>query len=455
MSTNAHLTPVAAGPANDYHAIDPADAEHLADEISELCAYIHVATAHLIEMLREFDENKYWGVLGFRSCVEWLSFKCGLGPCAAREHLRVAHALPKLPKTRDRFAEGALSYSKVRAITRAAKPETEDFLLMVAHHGTASHIERLASQIRRCEKLQNPDAAQQQYLGRSVTCRYDDDGCLVIKGKMPADMGEVIVKALDRVLDERFREARAAGDQERKPIAAERADALCEIAETFLNNPENAGSTADRYQVVVHVNRDAVGGSSAGDRARLENGPVVSAETSERLSCDCSTYTIDEDEDGEPLNIGRRSRTIPPAIRRALKARDGGCRFPGCSSYKFCDGHHIRHWSDGGETSLDKLVLLCRFHHHLVHEGGYDCKRSKDGEIYFEDKRAQRLREFHEAPRVSVEETLAWMYRKYKHHDVYPEGTLSAETSMAHWYAGEKMDMEYAVWVAMNIRAPN
>ena len=120
-------------------------------------------------------------------------------------------------------------------------------------------------------------------------------------------------------------------------------------------------------------------------------------------------------EKGEPLNIGRHSRMIPPSIRRALKARDGGCRFPGCTNHKFVDGHHIKHWSDGGETSLDNLVLLCRH---------------------------QRLNEFQQTARVSIEETLAWMYRKFAVTDVAVQ-----------WYAGEELDMEHAVWLMTNAKA--
>ena len=131
-------------------------------------------------------------------------------------------------------------------------------------------------------------------------------------------------------------------------------------------------------------------------------------------------------------------------MRRALQARDGGCRFPGCSNHKFVDGHHIRHWADGGETSLDNLVLLCRFHHHLVHEGGYDCRKGDGNEIYFVDRREQRLQDFQAMPRMPIEESLAWMYREFERADV------SAETLQAEWYAGETLDMEYAVWVLAN-----
>jgi hypothetical protein len=445
--------------AFDYQPIDPepTDAELLGTEITELSTYIYAATCQLLELIRKFDEKRYWEDQGFQSCVQWLNFHCGLGPNAARERLRVAHALENLPKIRERFSNGQLSFSKVRAMTRVASPENEDFLLTVAKHGNASHVERLVSQYRRVEKLRHPEAVSDAYLSREVTYYYDEHGCLVMKAKMPADQGELVVKALEKAMEEHYTaarsadpdEAHAAGDEdiledERPPVAARRADALREVAETYLNDAENSGSTADRYQVVVHT-RARLAGDPIG--AYLENGPHVSVETSKRISCDCCKTTIEEDESGEPLSIKRRSRTIPPAIRRALKARDGDCRFPGCSSHKFCDGHHIKHWADGGETSLDNLVLLCRHHHHLVHEGGFDCRKSKDGEIYFVDRRAQRLQEFTEAEPVSIEETLAWMYRNFNGKDVRGDDVPLRPTCQAEWYAGEQLDMEHAVWV--------
>jgi 5-methylcytosine-specific restriction endonuclease McrA len=418
-----------------HYAPRKTEPRRLGQEIAELCSYIHAATCHLLELIREFDEGRHWEEQGFRSCVEWLGFHCGLGPGAAREHLRVAHALPGLPKIGEAFADGRLSYSKVRAMTRVATPANEGFLMMVAKHGAASHVERLVSQYRRVQKLEHPDKAGELYLARETTYHFDDDGCLMMKVRVPADRGELVVKALEMAMEAAY------DPDDESPVAARRTDALCDVAETYLNHPESSGSTADRYQVVIHTQADGA--------AQVENGPHVSAETLQRVSCDCCVTEIEEDRYGEVLNIGRRSRTIPPAMRRALKARDGGCRFPGCTNHKFVDGHHIQHWSQGGETSLDNLVLLCRHHHHLVHEGGFDCRKGAEGEIYFVDRRHQRLREFQETPRVSVEESMAWMYRKFAEADV------SAETSKAQWHAGEELDMEYAVWVLAGIRRPD
>ena len=357
---------------------------------------------------------------------------------SARERLRVAHALGKLPKIDEAFSNGTLSFSKVRAMTRVADETNEDYLLMIATHGTAHHVERLIAQYRRAKKLQDVEFANELYSRREVTYYYDHDGCLVMKARIPADQGELIVKALEMAMDAEFVGAAEsvgaalAANEDPEPIAARRADALTQIAETYMNNSKNSGSTADRYQVVVHV------GAERND-PHLDNGPHVTAVTSKRIACDCSRTVIQEDENGEPLNIGRRSRTIPPPMRRALKARDGGCRFPGCTNHKFVDGHHIIHWADGGETSLKNLVLLCRHHHHLVHEGGFDCKRSKDGEIWFEYGKSRRLDTFPKYNSVTLEESLAWMYRKHE------QASITSESCTAKWYAGEQMDWDHAV----------
>ena len=407
------------------------ESEQLGERIAELNAYINVAQAEFLELLREFDSERYWEDLGFTSCAHWLNFKCGMGFNAARERLRMAHALVELPKIRAGFAEGSLSFSKVRAMTRVATEDNEDLLLNIAHHGTASHVERFVSQYRRVEKLQEPGAAADLHETREVTYRYDEDGCLVLTAKLPADEGELILKALERAMD-----IEDADSEEREPVAARRADALTEIAETYLNHPENAGSTADRYQVVVHVHEE----NSAA--AQIENGPCVSAETSKRIACDCSVTTIEEDAVGEPLNIGRRSRTIPPPMRRALIARDGGCRFPGCTNHRFCDGHHIEHWQNGGETRLDNLVLLCRHHHRLVHEGGFDCRKSEDGVIYFVDGRQRRLAEYERPHPRSIEDARMWMFQRFD------KLRLDSDACAAQWYAGDRMDWDHAMTVA-------
>ncbi len=408
------------------------DAEQLGAEITELCSYLYAAEARLLTLIRQFDENQYWAEQGLCSCAHWLNFKCGIGMNAAREKVRVAHALAKLPKINKAMANGTLSYSKVRAMTRIADESNEDYLMMIAEHGTAHHVEKLVSKFRTAKRLQDADIANEQYNNREVTHYYDHDGCLVIKARLPAEQGALIVKALEMAMDKEYADAEPRPENdEPTSIAARRADALAEVAETYMNNSESSGSTADRYQVVVHV---------AGDESSMEDGPHVSAVTSRRIACDSSIVVIKEDPSGEPMSIGRRSRTIPPPMRRALRTRDKGCRFPGCTNTRFVDGHHIEHWADGGETSLDNLVMLCRHHHHLVHEGGFICEKSADGNLRFRDQRETPLELSPQMPGVAANDDVQqWLDREFFETDI------DSESCTAKWLAGERMDWQAAV----------
>jgi hypothetical protein len=294
----------------------------LENKITELAAHINAATFQLLKLICEYDEQTGWGNHGVASCAHWLQWQCGTNIGTAREKVRVARALPALPKISKSFSQGRISYSKVRAMTRVATPKNEEYLLHIAHHGTAAHVEKVVSNYSRGKRLEILFAENNRHAHRELSWYMDGDGMWVFKGKFTAEQGALIKKALEGAMDELFEEQR--------------------------NEPSD-----------------------------------VSAETSRRMACDASVVHWHEGKSGEPLNIGRKSRTIPPAIRRALKRRDGGCRFPGCTCSKFVDAHHIQHWADGGETSMGNLVLLCRRHHRLVHEGGFDVQTLPDGEIWF------------------------------------------------------------------------
>ena len=434
-------------------------AERLGAKISELCSYIYAAEHRLLTLIREFDEQEGWAHLGFHSCAYWLNFKCGIDMNTARERVRVAHALGRLPKIDARFAKGAISYSKVRAVTRIAGEADEDYLLMIAKHGTAHHVEKLVRLYRRAERLQDTEAAKERHDDGQLSYHYDHDGCLLIKGRFPAEQGALIVKALEMAMERQHAQgdpstvgaASAAKDvsadhvpsgqtPEPTPVATRRADALAEVAETYMNTEPVANSTADRYQVVVHVAaNDSAGHVPSGQTPHIENGPHVSAETSRRIACDSSVLGIKESDNGEPLAVGRKSRSIPPAMRRALRMRDEGCRFPGCTNDKFVDGHHIEHWADGGETNMDNLVLLCRHHHHLIHEGGFGCEKTAAGELTFKDQRNMTLPHWSLLPTVGDDDINDWLEREF-----FDRG-IDAETCRTQWYAGERMDWKLAV----------
>lgn len=259
-----------------------------------------------------------------------------------------------------------------------ATPESENYLLNIARHGTAAHVEGL---VRRFERVEALEDANTSHGNRAFNCFTDDDGSFVFHGRLTAEQGALLRKALGSAQEALWDDSRPGdtGDVSAETPAGQshrnnRADALALVAESFLASGARESTGGDKYQVVIH---------KEDDNAHLEDGPGVSAETFERLACDCSVVEMQEDAASNPLNIGRKSRSIPPAMRRALKCRDGGCRFPGCTATRFVDGHHIQHWSAGGETRMDNLVLLCRHHHRLVHEGGFECLRMLDGKLRF------------------------------------------------------------------------
>ena len=360
--------------------------QKIAEEICTLTGHINAATHRWLMLIAEFDRRAGWSDSVTQSCAHWLNWKCGIALGAAREKVRVARALEKLPKVSAAMERGGLSYSKVREITRIGNAANEDYLLRIAEHGTASHVERLVRAYRRCQEAEELSREARQQQNRSVMYRYDDDGSLVLTCRLPAEVGEKVMKAIDVALEQVPRnltvDVPAGTRPEVVPFAARRADALDLVVESFLTHQMMEMAGGDRHQIVVHVAQETLKDRSAGC-CRFEDGPSMAAETARRFACDASVVEMTEDEDGEPLNVGRKTRTISAPLRRLLKARDKGCRFPGCANARYIDAHHIHHWANGGETKPSNLLSLCRFHHRAVHEGGIRIERLDDGAFRF------------------------------------------------------------------------
>jgi 5-methylcytosine-specific restriction endonuclease McrA len=353
--------------------------EELEDELASLASHLYAGMCRWLDLVAELDRR---GGLSACTSAEWLAWRCGLTPRTAREHLRVARRLAELPLIRDAFGRGQVSFAKVRALTRIAEPESEQDLLDLALQLTAAQLERAVRAYRRVtaeEAVALQDAA---YVG----WYWDENGSLVIRGQLAPEDGALVLQALDAA----HAALRERGSAEPRTTNAQ---ALAAMAELALSG--GAATAGARHQVVVHVDESALAHDGEGG-CELDEGPSIAPETARRLACDSSV-----------VGRGRRTRSIPPAIRRALKRRDRGCRFPGCENHLFVDAHHIRHWAQGGETRLDNLVLLCRRHHRLVHEGGYVVERLPDDELRFRDPRGAPLANAPRPPPGSVESILA------------------------------------------------
>jgi hypothetical protein len=320
-------------------------------ELATLAAHLYAGTCRWLELVAELDRRSGWAEAGIRSCAEWLAWRCALTPRSAREHVRVARALGELPQTHASFARGELSYAKVRALTRVATCENEEELLRLARICTASQLERSVRAYRRVTTAEA--RAQQERAELSVF--WNPDGSLEIHGRLAPEDGALLLRALEAARDSSWR-----GSAEPRPERqASMAEALVAVADAALASPSSTRTAGERYQVVVHVD-DAVLATDGEGGCALEDGSALAVETTRRIACDATV-----------VRDGRKTRTIPPAVRRALRARDRGCRFPGCENRRFVDAHHVHHWARGGATTLTNLVLLCRRHHRAVHEGGY------------------------------------------------------------------------------------
>jgi hypothetical protein len=170
--------------------------ERLGDEIAELSAHLEAATARLLALIREFDARGGWGN-GFRSCAAWLSWRIGLDLGAAREKVRVARALGSLPLLSEALARGELSYAKLRAITRVATPATESRLLGVARAGTAAHVERIVRGWRRVDRQAETREARRRHASRALHVSYDDDGMMILRGRLEPEVGALVLRALE------------------------------------------------------------------------------------------------------------------------------------------------------------------------------------------------------------------------------------------------------------------
>ncbi len=386
------------------------DVDALGDQIAEMSAHIDAAMHRLLTAIREFDIAAGWHVQGALSCAHWLAWRVGWDLRTARERVRVARKLAKLPLVDEQLRIGAMSYSQARAISRVATAENEKLWVEYAKRMPASRLDTL------CKSYQNVQAYDQAHgaeagamagavaaahvaAQRTVTRRSLDNGMVKFEVVLASDEAAIVWAALNATTVKKCAEQTHAEQTHAEQTPAEPSRA--EPSLTELNPAETpsakAPSSADRgrqradafmdiiqervrgnrpqrtpIEIIITVPLDGLRGSAEPlDLAMMADGEIIAASTARRFCCDAGVVVAHVDALGQPRSIGRKTRTIPAAIKRALLLRDRTCRFPGCTHSRYVDGHHIEHWANGGETALSNLMLLCSTHHTLLHEGGY------------------------------------------------------------------------------------
>ena len=501
----------------------------LESEIVTLHAHLCAEEYQFLVKLREFDLRQGWRAYHFNHCAEWLNMKCGISLSTGREKLRVAKALFFLPHISGAYQNGELSYSKVRAMTRVATEITERDLLGYARKATASQVDQHCAGLRNVQRKFSTPCANRAHDRRKLRVTPTLDGRFLLNGELPEESARLVLKALELCMARALREQDPSAEDleelenpsaggipvwDSEDPAAQRAaavkrdqqqaDALVDLSREYLaGGTGRKTSTADHYQVLVHVDEAALRGQPNADSK--SDLPI---ETVRRLCCDGSVIAVAESKESSAakirvsaeapyeanasrdafevspgissngstdvisavtpvdshngaltdsacnpsrdalapapavssngsadvmpavtpvdspnvaltdladdpsrdafelppanatngatgrsrpsLNLSRKHRLVQPALRRALEARDRGCRFPGCSHERWLDAHHVVHWADGGETSLGNTLLLCSSHHRLLHEGGFAIRADANGEWQFQNAKGMR-----------------------------------------------------------------
>jgi hypothetical protein len=386
--TTTFVGPSSAEAHDAREAVAVLATERLEAEITELASRLAAGECRWLLLVAEFDRREGWRAWGCASIVHWLGWHCGIDPRSARERVRVARALLELGAVREAFAAGVLSYSKVRAITRVATPATEVELVAMARTATAAQIERAAAVYRRVLDPSRAAVAQRSHERRRVD-RFDDVGGFSARLCTTHDDGRAFDGALDHLVT---RSVRARPLAEGETMAHRRADVLVETvvvaaqgglaAGGSASGPAPLGSPAERHLVVVNVDATVLT-ADHGAVCEIDGGPGVSAETARRVACDAHVVSVIKGYRGSVVGGGPARRLPSPSLRRRLHARDQGGRFPGCGERRVVSAHHVHHWARGGRTDLDNLVEVCRFHHRLVHEGGWSMKLDRHGVATF------------------------------------------------------------------------
>lgn len=357
------------------------DVDQLEADLITWAGHIAAATAQWLVWLAAYDRTQGWERWGCKSAAHWLSWKCGMSIGTARTHVRVARALEDLPVVAAAFAAGELSFSKVRALSRLRGPFDEAELVEQAKWATASQLDRIVGGCLTATRKPEPK--------RRYRSRADPNGTTEITITVAADeadrIEQTISTEMDRVIDERDESvSRAEWITQLGGWDNLRADTATALLTHSLTEPDPA-------PVEVVANTDGA------------------------------------------IGIGRRTRIVPRWLRQLLERRDDHtCRFPSCTSNRRLHAHHIVHWSDHGPTNLDNLILLCNYHHHLVHEGGYSLTGSGQNPTFATPEHHELLA----IPLVGSPRPV--------------RGLGNAEQSLVAKWSGERLDLPYAVSVNLD-----
>jgi hypothetical protein len=344
------------------------------EDFAELHKVVEQLEVERLRRLAEIERRRLFERDGHVSAASWLAKTLKVAWGTAREHVRIARGLDEMPLTRQAVESGDLSMSAVRVLVAARDTDPDAFrrseanLVEAARIHSTGDLQRVAAYWRDAvEKGRALDGDEKLRTRRRLHASVSFLGMVRVDGDLDPETGETLLTALNAVLDAESRSR--SKDDDRTP-AQRRADALGEICRQWLDLADRPSVAGERPHVTVTVGADALQGASGGSSELDHVGPFP-PESAKRLACDASVMRVVMAGRSEPLDVGRKTPVVPPAMRRAVVVRDRSCRFPGCDRpHTWCDAHHVVHWAEGGPTAMPNLVLLCRRHHRMVHQRG-------------------------------------------------------------------------------------
>lgn len=356
--------------AADLHMVGDAD---LVTDLDEIERAGRILESERARRLAEFERRRAFAGDGHLSVASWLADHHGVSHSAAASHVRLARALQDMPATAAALACGEVSSSAVGVLASAREACPEQFgaaeqtlvdaartLPLAELKGTVSYWRQAADAERAAED------EERRLERRNLHAAPTFEGMVHTDGDLDPEIGQTYLTALRAAADA---DVRTGSGPDLRTSGQRRADALGVICRHYLdclNRPTVAG---ERPHVVVTLDLESLEGRT-GRRCELEDLGPITAETARQWACDANVSRVITDAASQPLDVGRRTKVVPPSLRRAVVVRDRTCRFPGCDRPPgWCDTHHIRHWADGGPTALENLALLCRPHHRLIHRG--------------------------------------------------------------------------------------
>jgi hypothetical protein len=319
-----------------------------------------------LRFIAQIEEREIWLEFGARDAAHFLSMRLGVSCWKARRLIGAARALERLPLISDALVSGVLSLDKITELARFAKPDDEEELIEWAEEVSGTAIRQRADLEVRSRILEMVAVER----NRSVSWWNPGDGRFELHADLPAAAGATVARALERMAESI---PTMPGEEGFIWASARRADALVALASAKLAEDPDL----DRATVIVHARLDGLTENTNG--CEIENGPVLHPESVRRLLCNARVQTVVEEESGSVLSVGRMHREPSAWMQRQVRYRDRECRFPGCGARQFTQAHHVKFWSHGGRTDLENLLLICFFHHRLVHELRWKVTRARDG----------------------------------------------------------------------------